>query len=173
MKKNGTTSQLLILMLAGVYVLAACTAKPNHKVGESIQGTYAVYFGQDLTPIGYLTLSSGQYSFASNTHSAQNVKSTESRFFFISQLKGTYYTEYVGSIKANSVLENLDDNDTLAKILFNEASTETQSRGLPNDIVNRTFLIRNNQQGASLYFHSTVSELEFWRIEKSWNNELE
>ena len=173
MEKNSTISRLLVLILAGVCVLVACTAKPNHEVDESVQGTYTVYFGQDSTPIGYLTLSSGQYSFESNTHSAQNVKSAESRFFFISHLKGTYYTEYYGSIKANSVLENLDDNEILAKILFTEASTKTQSRSLPNDIVNRTFLIRNNQQDASLYFHSTVSELELWRIEKSWENKSE
>lgn len=168
MKKDSITFQLLVLALTGICALVACTAKPNHKVGESIQGTYAVHFGKDSALIGYLTLNSGQYSFEPNTPSAKYLESADSRFFFISHLQGAYFIEYQGSIDANSILENLDDDEILAMILFNEASTEPQTRG-----VNRMFLIRNNQKGESLYFHSMVSELQLWGIGKSWENRTE
>lgn len=167
---------LLLTVLLGLCVLTACastptplppTPTPESTIGAAIAGTYTVHFGPDLILLGQLNLSEGQYTFTPQTTAvpATIVTDAAQRLFFLRHPQGSYRLEYAGSLTPNHPLVDLADGEILVTIIFDITGTASPTPGISID---QAFLIRNDSDTMRLYFHSIVSEIEWWRIEKPW-----
>lgn len=139
-----------------------------HKLGDAIEGKYTVSYyifqGEGLprewVEIGELLLNNGEYIFTP----AEGITipdEAKERMYFVREPRGNYSIEYLQSFDQNTILENLDFLEILLSIYFGE---EINIGGFGVG-----FLIRNNNEGKGLFFHSHVSELELWDVNKSWD----
>jgi hypothetical protein len=172
MKKRTMLITLLFVIIHISGMKTTCIAESitgadlTHGVGQSIEGRYVVSFGYESTMIGYLYLDSGQYTYTSLADA--ETEAAGCRFFFVRYPDGTYRTEYYGSVRPESVLEMLEDNAILLTVALDAVEAGTSASDPP--CTDRTFLIRSDRENAGLYFHSTVSELELWTVEKQWDD---
>jgi hypothetical protein len=159
----------LLLILALIAVVTSCssgsTVRPNskHLVGESLEGSYAVYGRSEM--IGHLKLDNGQYSFTpeKETQAPQDIID---RLYFVKKPKGYYSVKFERSINQDTLLEDIGHLAVLLKIRFSvDLNGLSEVPSLPVD----SFLIRNDKKGQQLYFHSIDSEIETWRVTKPWD----
>jgi hypothetical protein len=121
-------------------------------VGEVIDGTYDVTILPDF--FGVLNLRNGRYSF----DLTENEPDQGVNFFFYNYPEGSYeIIRYYGQVTQNSILENLDNNEILFRLLFISGDTK------------KVYLIRNDKDNEEIFFHSSGDELEIWKIRKSWD----
>lgn len=172
MKRRTLLITCLIVIVHINSMTATCIAEPiagadlTHEAGRSIEGRYIVSYGYESTMIGYLYLDSGQYTFTPLADA--DTEAAGCRFFFVTYPDGTYRTEYYGSVRPESVLEMLEDNSILLTVVLDAVEAGTSVSEPP--CTDRAFLIRSDREKAGLYFHSTVSELELWTVEKQWDD---
>ncbi len=164
----------LVATLMAACALVACTSSGakvktqanRGEVGQAMEGDYAVYHGGAQEPTGHLSLSGGRYVYRPVAGASQE-PALGQRFFFVRHLEGTYRVEYYGNVASKSVLKALDDHDILLTVFFDAPDAKNHTPD-PHSDTDRVFLIRNDKAASRLYFHSTVSEVQNWRVDKPW-----
>lgn len=140
----------------------------ENKAHKNILGEYDVYTGADyryagIYLIGSLNLDSdGTYEFVEHdvTIVPLELMDKQKDNFFMNNPNGSYTLDYQDGFTGDTLLEEVEDHSTLVQVDFvANDSQETE-----------VFLIRVNKVQRNLYFHSTVSEIELFRVEKRWNN---
>ncbi len=161
MKTASRILRALLCLVAGTIALNACTLKPGHEVGKSIEGAYAVYFHFEL--FGHLNLIDGKYSFTP----LDSVKIPEDidQLSFIEPSEGEYKIQYYGSITSSTLLESVGDNDILLQIEFPVNADDKGSRRV-SDII---FHIRNDKKNQALYLSQIGGIIQEWSASKSWD----
>ena len=163
---------MLVFIVAGASTLGACTGRngvaPEHgyKVGEAVEGTYAVFARSTL--IGHLSLNSGQYTFTAQKDVVIPDEAS-GRFFFIKHPEGHFEIEYYGSVDQDVALEDLPDGETLLFISFGiDTDDAHDAASMRYAALDRVFLIKSDKKERTLYFHSIANELQLWDVSRPW-----
>lgn len=165
---------LVVLVIIGASIIGACTGEISvttdlaHEVGKTIEGTYTVSF--DTVVVGHLILSDGQYTFMFQDD--VDVSDDLSRFFFTQHPSGRFVIQYRGSVDRSTLLENLVDNEILLLVGFGMDEEDANSSISDRlSFQGKVFYIRVDKKEHALYFHSTVSEIQSWKVTKPWDEE--
>jgi hypothetical protein len=148
---------IAMLMIAIVGCSSTDTPTPDFTLSAMVQGNWLVETmdaSKDWATLGTLTIDRNSYHFSS-AHEAETLSDMQDQLCFLKRPAGKLVFEYLPKVSPDDDIRSLVDNDILLKI----------------DIgCGETFLIRADQGGKELYWHSEFSEVQFYRIHKSYSD---
>lgn len=169
MKRSGR----MLLAIASIVMIGSCTDEiavttaAKHTIGKSIEGTYDVYFNQEI--IGQLDLKNSQYSFVSQQDAKQLPQGAiVNRFFFVKHPEGRYSIEYFDAINQDVLLEDLGEYAILLYIRFDFNQTDEQD-GISGSTSPLEDVFVICKKGKVLFFQRVANELQIWNVMKPWN----
>ncbi len=145
------------LMMAIVGCSPTNTLTSSFTLSAMLQGNWLVEImnaSKDWTKLGTLAIEGNSYHF----DAAPNVEipsSMQDRLCFFRQSAGEVRFEYESTVSPNKDVRTFENNDILLKV------------GIA---CGETFLIRADQDGKELYWHSEFSEVQLYRIHKSYSD---
>ncbi|MBU1533966.1 hypothetical protein KKF84_01530 [Myxococcota bacterium] len=113
-----------------------------------IKGGYTVY--EKKVDVGYLAIWGNRYAFTASKNLPSGA--LKKRLPFVRKPKGTMKLVYAKGVSPEAEMKSLTRDRVVARITFNGRDA---------------FEIRVGNKGGRLFFHSTVSELQYWSVEKS------
>jgi hypothetical protein len=139
-------------------------------VGANIVGKYEMMTAPNLDNygtrywLGYLELrTDGTYEYAdSNVNLAHRQRQQDN--FFINNPKGTYTIAYRIGLTETALLEGLENNTYVATLEFRAESKHRKANSA------ESLLVWVNTETRVLFLSATVSKIEMYRLEKSWDN---
>ena len=139
----------------------------QNKVEPAILGQYQVLYGTDSTVIGELSIGRDGYVFilAPFENQAIDMEQVKERLFFVQNPQGTFSLEYNGQARPDSPLDQTENHETLATIIFSSESADPVKAAIGSGI-DQMFLIRVSHSDHQFYFHSVVGEFQMWGVSK-------
>jgi hypothetical protein len=125
-------------------------------MSTAIDGTYSVRWRTEGDVAGKLTMSEGIYRYE-----GQPAPYSGQQFHFVANPRGRYTVKLAAGVSGIQP-KSLSNNDVIATVNFDpDMMTFESTDG------RKVILVRWCADRQTLYFHSVVSELELWRIERS------
>lgn len=144
-----------------IIVIVACssmdTPTPDFTLSTIIQGEWLVETmdaSENWATLGTFSIDGNSYRFNS-AHGAETPFDLQDRLCFLDQSVGKLVFEYQPEVSPDDDIRSFEDNDILLKIDI--------GCGVP-------FLIRVAPDSKELYWHSEFSEVQLYRIHKSYGN---
>jgi hypothetical protein len=145
-----------------IWIISGCssadTSAADFRLSTVLQGNWLVEpldGNEDRSILGTLTLDANSYRFAP-TEGAAVPSSWQERFCFIEQPAGVFTIEYQPNAFPDEDVRTFESGEILLTASFGCGDS---------------FLIRTAQAGQELYFHSVYSEIQFYNIHKSYDNQ--
>lgn len=156
--------RILIFIVVLILFWLVSMMDPDQNIGAAIKGDYSVGYVlpsalDDPINIGSLILAEGQYLFI--LHEGIDIpEHMIDRLFFVENIEGQYQVNYQHDYQAYQKIADVEDGAILAKIVFFEKNSSMDA----GQEINQIYLIRHNAENKTLYFHSPVSEIEFFYV---------
>lgn len=144
---------ILMMTIAGCSQTDMPTS--DFTLSANIQGNWQVETmnaNNDWTTLGTLTVDGTSYHFDA-VPSAEISSWAQDQLCFFEQPVGEVAFEYETDVSPDNDIRTFENDDILLKVRVS---------------CGKIFLIRVNQNGKELYWHSVVSEIQFYSIRKSY-----
>ena len=142
----------------------------TNELGANIVGNYEMTTVPDLDNygnsywLGNLELrTDGTYEYTDSNVNLEHRQHQQDNFF-IKNPKGTYAIAYLAGLTGMTLLEDLESNTYVATLEFRAERKQGEANS------GESFLVWIDTETRVLYLSATVSKIETYRLEKSWDN---